>query len=244
MRKKYLIVNSILILVGIIISLIGLFVALNQNNELIKNISSFVGSLGSALITGGIVSLITTLIVTESDNKETNVDEWGLKTIYSKRSDMNINCDKDLEACKTNLDFIAFGLKNFRDAATSLITKKLQQGVKIRILTVNPQSKFLLQKSREEGTVPESISQSINELILWVNNLNKSSQNKIIIKIYDALPLFSYQRIDDHIYIGPNLYGLSSQKSISYEYHKGRGKEYFVDYFERLWNDNSFCKEV
>ena len=127
------------------------------------------------------------------------------------------------------------------------ILKKLKQGVKIRILTVDPDSEFLRIKSIEEGSVPESISKTIKDLISWASDLNKKndkSDNGIVVKTYNSLPLFSYQRIDEHVFVGPNLYGKSSQKSISYEYYNGKGADYFINYFDVLWNDDSFCKKV
>lgn len=234
MKKKYIIINSFLILIGIICSLSGELYSIGT-----------LGELGIAFITGGLTSLITTFLITENNNDDSLLKIWGLVQIYKKRSEMNNNCDRFLEKSSKQLDFISMGLKNFRDATTDVVIKKIKSGVRIRIITSNPDSMFLKQKAIEEGGVPESVSQSIVDLIEWAKDINsKTFEGAIQIKVYDALPMFSYQRIDDHVFVGPNLYGLSSQKCISYEYHKGKGTEYFTNYFEKLWNDTSIKKVV
>lgn len=62
------------------------------------------------------------------------------------------------------------------------------------------------------------------------------------VKYYNSLPEDFYFRVDDHVFIGPYLYGISSQQTISYEF-KGaaKGASYYKDYFEHLWNDPDFC---
>lgn len=231
---RYIIINSFLIMGGMISVLVG-----KVAGEVL-----FLSDLGIALITGGITSLITTLLIHEKNNTEF-VENWGLVDIYKQRSNMNVNCDKYLEKCKKNLDFIALGLKGFRDATKNEIGKVISSGVSIRIITVSPDSEFLKQKAIEEGSSAESMSNNIASMIQWAKDVNSAThEGAVQVKTYDGLPMFSYQRIDDHIFVGPNLYGLSSQKCISFEYCRGEGKEYFVNYFEMLWNDKNMKQVV
>ena len=226
MQRKYVIINSILILVGVISCLAGALYNVN-----------FFSDLGMALVTGGITALITTLLINESRDTEF-VEKWGLVQIFSKRSDMNVDCDKCLDKCTKELDFIALGLKGFRDATTDLVIKKINTGVNIRIITVSPDSEFLKQKAIEEGSLPESLSNNILNMIEWAKNINsRTREGAIQVKAYDGLPMFSYQRIDEYVFVGPNLYGLSSQKCISFEFRRGDGVDYFENYFEKLWTD-------
>lgn len=229
MTKKYVIINSFLILIGIIFSLLS---QVTDNNL-------FLGDLGVAFVTGGITALITTLVI--SEKKDTSIlDKWGLVHIYSKRSDMNSDCDICLNKCTKHLDFIALGLKSFRDATTDVVIKKINSGVNVRIITVNPDSVFIKQKAIEEGSLPESLANYITDMIEWAKELNSLTRDGAVqVKTYDGLPMFSYQRIDDFVFVGPNLYGLSSQKCISYEYYRGDGKDYFVNFFEKLWNNKN-----
>ena len=234
MKRKYIIINSFLILIGIIGMLGG---------KLIDG-DVFLGELGVAFVTGGITALITTMLIAEK-NDTSCAEKWGLNAIYSKRSDMNIQCDACLEKCTKQLDFIALGLKGFRDAATDLVIKKVNSGVNLRIITVAPTSPFLKQKAVEEGSVTESMSSNIESMISWAQEINaRTREGAVQVKTYDGLPMFSYQRVDDYVFVGPNLRGMSSQKCISYEYHRGEGKEYFVNYFEKLWNDKAMTKVV
>ncbi len=50
-------------------------------------------------------------------------------------------------------------------------------------------------------------------------------------------PLDLYFRVDNHVFIGPYLYGKTSQQTITYEFGKGgNGYTYYTKYFEDLWN--------
>ena len=223
-----------MLLIGIIVN--------KTNQPLFSNILT---DLGIALVTEAISAIIILFIISE-DNDIKYDNEWGLEKIYRKRSEINTVCDEKLIRCSKNLDFISFGLKNFRNSCELIVKKKLDENVQIRILTINPDSKFVRQREIEEEAAEGSISEEIRNLIKWVNMINsESKREKISIKIYDSIPQFSLQRIDDSVFIGPNLYRVISQKCITYEYKKGGyGFDYFVDYFEKLWNDDSYSKEV
>ena len=54
------------------------------------------------------------------------------------RSYMNKEVSKRLKDAN-----IAYGLKSFRESAGDIVKSKIQNGLEVRILTVNPDSEFL-----------------------------------------------------------------------------------------------------
>ena len=108
---------------------------------------------------------------------------------------------------------------------------------------MDPDSEFVKQRAKEENEKVNSISDSIRELIKWVNEVrNVSSAGSIEIKVYNAMTLDFYWRIDDLVYVGPYLYGIPSQQTITLKnVSPGRGYTMYTDYFENLWNDEVLC---
>ena len=174
------------------------------------------------------------------------LSEWGFNSIYKTRSLMNEDCDFDLRSAEKQVDVISFGLRSFRTEQDRLTNELLQRGVNFRILTMYPSSDFVSQREREEKRTTNYIKNSINDLIEWANNKNKDESNKgkIIIKGYKCMTLDFYWRVDDVIYLGPYLYGLDSQKTISYKFTKGEVFNIYTDYFERLWSDKELTKQL
>ena len=82
---------------------------------------------------------------------------------------MNDCCDSYLEEIEDCLDVIAFGLRSFRDSKTPLIERKVQRGLKIRMLTMYPDSQFLKQREKDEKVVDGHIRMSIIQLNEWIN---------------------------------------------------------------------------
>ena len=117
--------------------------------------------------------------------------------------------------------------------------------MKVRILTMNPNSIFLAQRDKDENEVPGQIKYTILNLESWINNLKKLGPNSdnVTIKYYNTLPLNFYFRQDEYLYVGPYLYGLTSQQTISYEFKIGSyGYDYWTKYFDSLWENDSFAK--
>ncbi len=244
MKTKYLIINSFLILIGLVVLLVGVVLSLHDGESNI--LSMMLINLGAATIAGGISSVISTLLITEQERDASDVYDWKITNIYWNRSEMNTTCDFELNNCKERIDFIAFGLKSFRSAVSDVVEQKLLQGISVRILTIDPKSIYLKQKEIEEDSKEGTLANEIEGLKVWVDNLKTSNpQYKIEIRQYNGLPQFSYQRIDNSIFVGPNLYGKISQKCITYKYEKGgKGFEYFSKYYEEIWNKTNYAKSV
>ena len=116
--------------------------------------------------------------------------------------------------------------------------------MKIRFVTLHPDSEYVKQREKDEKEAPGQIRHTILNLQEWIEDLQKIAPKpeNIQVKYYDSLPEDFYFRVDDHVFIGPYLYGISSQQTISYEFKSpAKGALYYRNYFERLWNDPAFC---
>lgn len=236
-------INLLTFIIGIIILFASLIIPNNPENSLTVDIKTILISISCSMIASSIVAFLSAKYLLKQNQTKDIIDIWGLESIYETRTIMNESSNRYLNSMENNMDIIALGMRNFRDAQGSLIEKKVKKGVKIRILTLNPNSPFVSQREIEERDAEGAIKKTIEDLIEWVNVLKEIAPNEsnIEIKFYDTCPLDSYLRIDDHIYTGPNLYGLLSQQTISYEFkNNSKGYMYYNNYFNKLWNNNNF----
>lgn len=233
-----IIVSLTLVLSGILLILFDIF-WLKTETKVFLNI-------GCSLIASGLVLFFTAILI---DYRKSYIvwDEWKLEKIFKTRADKNQESDPKLE--KNNikqLDGIAFGLKSFRSNRRKDVLACMQKGMNVRLLVMDPSGPFVAQREREEEAVQGSISDSILSLVEWANKLNEESKKgKIEIRFYNTMTLDFYWRLDDEIYIGPYMLNMESQQTITYKFVKGgKGFQLYTDYFESLWNDQKFCKQI
>lgn len=231
-------INLIAFILGIFATIAGILFS--------GNVQAILLSIGTSLIASSIIAFLTARYLVRKSRVREIMENWGLEGIYETRSEMNESSNRYLSIIEKEMDIIALGMRSFRDAKGNLIKEKVKKGIYVRILTLNPESEFVRQREKDENRVPDEIKKTIYDLITWVNELKSIAPNEsnVQIKFYNTYPLDSYLRIDNHIYIGPNMYKKVSQQTISYEF-KGNslGHLYYSDYFDAIWFDPAFCKE-
>ncbi|GLP97127.1 hypothetical protein [Paraferrimonas sedimenticola] len=195
-------------------------------------------SVACSILASNIIMFLTSEYMLRSQRRAEIIDRWGVEAIYRTRAEMNTSTNISLSKAKETVEIVAFGLKSFREAKSEEIETLLSKGVKIKILTMNPDSKILSFVDKRENLIAGATKNSIEGLAAWVEDLkNKSKSGDIEIRFYDALPLDFYFKVDDRIYVGPYLKGLSSQQTISYEFSQGEGYSYWSKYFSKLWEN-------
>lgn len=221
--------NFVSFLVGVVVTLSGYFVS----NE---SWATIVMSIGASIIASSAVVYIDSFYEVKFRAIRDIMEKWKLAAIYKTRGAMNADCDTAQAEAKKEIDVIGFGLSSWRDSSTDEIKELLKKGVKIRIMTPNPESPFVLQLARDEGQADDSIRHSINKLIEWGAELRDAGGN-IEIRTYDWLPMDFYFRIDGVLFIGPYLYSKGSQQTVTFKFEKD-GVMYaeYTAYFERVWN--------
>lgn len=234
-------VNLLAFLIGALIVVLGLLCETSYGTFGIIMIS-----IGSSIIASSIIVFISSRYQIKKNITQELIEHWGLIGIFKTRAGMNQRADATLTKLRNELDMVAFGLKSFRNVQGGLIERKVKRGLKIRILTMNPNSQIVKQREIDEGEVAGQIKKTILDLENWIIKLKKMSPDpqNIQLKFYDNLPLQSYYRQDSYIYTGPYLYGKPSQQTISFEYRaNSHGYDYWDTYFNVVWNDPEFAKK-
>ncbi|MBE9143833.1 hypothetical protein [Planktothrix mougeotii] len=238
-KINYQLLNLFILSIGVIFTLASLMFDKNNNEDL----KTILISIGTSIISSSIIVFLSSrYLIKESETNEL-INEWRLSGMYLTRAEMNRETDDILDKCQKQIDIIAFGLKSLREEKSSLIKKKVKAGIHIRILTINPKSKYLAQREKDEQEIEGQIKNTIYELENWVAQLKAiaSHPSNIELKYYNCLPLDFYCRVDDNVFLGPYMYGKSSQKTFSYEFrYGGLGFDYWTRYFEELWSKNDW----
>lgn len=233
-------INFIVACLGVIFVVVGVLFSFS-NNETVKTILI---SIGTSLIASAVVSFLASIYIFKHKKEKEITDVWRLISIKDNRSAMNVEVYKRLTNAENQLDIIGYGMKSFRESRDELIRSRIQKGLKVRIITVDPNCVFLKQRDTDENKLEGSTASSIRQLNDWVNKLNSEYNGSLEIKFCRTLPTEVYFRVDDYIYVGPYQCGKESQQTITMEYHsKGSGFQYYNSYFEKLWNNKDFCSE-
>lgn len=176
-------------------------------------------------------------------SEDSNLDIWKLGKIYNTRAEKNSESDPLLETHDIKqLDGVAFGLRGFRNRRKNDMQQCLNNGMKVRLIVMDPYGDFISQRENEENVEKGSMTNSIIQLVEWANELNENSiKGKIEVKYYDCMTLDFYWRMDDRLYVGPYMLEIDSQQTITFKYEKGgKGFKVYSEYFEELWN-SKFC---
>ena len=171
--------------------------------------------------------------------------KWGIEAVYSTRGEMNISCDRYLKEAKS-IDIIAFGLRSLRDSQSDTIEKILDNGGKIRIITMNPDCENLKQREKDELQEIGSIGYTIKKLAEWAEKLNKNTnKGRIEIRYYNSQPLEFMFLMDNRLFNGPYEYGKGSQQTISFEYNNvGKAYKYYKKYFNSDFSAYDHCGHI
>lgn len=241
--------NLIVFLIGVIGVFFGIFIKDDATFSWISvkgsDLKGIIISVGCSVIASGVVSYLSARYLIRRKRIKDIVDYWGLEGIYKTRAEMNISCNNHLNDMENHLDVIVFGMRSFRDSQGPLIADKVRKNLKVRILTLNPNSIFVKQREKDEGVAVGQLVSEIRGLERWVEDLKKIAPDSknVQIRFYDTTPQHSYLRQDGYIYVGPHLFGITSQQTISYEFRdNSQGYKYYSDYFDKLWWDEEFCK--
>jgi hypothetical protein len=198
-------------------------------------------SVGTSVIASAGVAFLNSRYLARGLVIQEMIDQWGIIGIFHTRSTMNTRADITLSDLNGELDLMGYGFSAFRHARGDMIEKKVRDGLRMRVLTVDPHSQCVVEREHAEGSVPGQIARTILDLEEWVKKLQRISPrpDNVQIKFCEAPIIQSYYRQDDYVYTGPYLHGKPSQQTISFEYRKGGlGYEYWAEHFESLWHSN------
>ena len=224
--------NALIFMIGLVLVFIGIMF----EDLLGEQWSTVIISVGASIVASSVVSYITSAYLVKKKKLKEITEIWGLRSITENRSNMNKEVSKRLNEANKCLDIVAYGLKSFRESAGDTIKLKIQNGLKVRILTVNPDSEILLYRDSIENKIQGSTSHDIVQLTDWVKSITDECGGEMELRYCKFLPTELYFRIDKHLYVGPYEIFKESQRTITMEYTDGtKGFSYYTDYFNTLW---------
>lgn len=201
-----------------------------------KTLSVILLSIGTSVLASAIVSYLNSKYLINRSEAIQMVERWGIEKIYTARSEINVETN-DLLKSTNRLEICAMGLKGFRDAQAKTIEKRVSEGMKLKILTLNPNSKFLSNIDQKERSLIGSTKNDIESLLTWISELKNIQRvdGQVEVKTYDNYPYDFYFNLDGTIFVGP-YQNKTSQQTITYKYAAGtKGAKIYKDYFDSLW---------
>ncbi len=243
-KQEIRLINIIVGCFGLILSLLAVVVGFLKSVP--TSVQSILFGIGCSLIATSISTWMTSSYIINRSEVEDLLNEWQLKNIFNTKSEMNIQSNKCLEYAHKQVDIVAIGMTTFLNYKGHLLEKKLRQNVKIRIISCN-NVEMLRQRESDESFTGASkpngtMKREVETLKAWVDK-NKNIGD-INIKFHPSYPGYSYLRIDDHVFWGPNLPLYKSQQNIAFEFGiYGEGGQYLTNFFESLWNNEKLCTD-
>lgn len=235
---KFFLDQIVYLLISVVIFLIAfLFILIGYNPKNTDRENAIYLSIGTSLMAAGIVMLLDLwkdLAKNKMLERINNVIlEGGVDHVFSKR---DLDKYDDLINNLTNrLDIAGYSLNAFYESYADLIIDKLQKlpSISIRILIVDPDSKFSKHRAVLEGKNYESVKNSIQRLKQKFSICKSIQLRKI-----DSPLTTMFFRIDDVMFIGPHFYKRPSKSTLTFELNKnGWLYEEYEREFEKLWRD-------
>ena len=225
--------NTVIGLLGVILILVSIIIGIE------KTLSVVLISVGTSILASAVVSYLSSKYLIQKDDFITMTEHWGIEGIYETRAEINSETNVLLKNAKT-LDICAMGLKGFRDSQERVILKRISEGMCLRILTLDPNSKYLSLIDETEGLANGATKATIESLLSWVSDLKKNQlfDRQVEIRTYNHYPYDFYFCLDEIVFTGP-YQDKTSQQTITYKFTlKRNGSKYYRQYFESLWNNS------
>jgi hypothetical protein len=229
----YLLINIVIFLLAF------LFIFKGYNPKNTDQENAVYLSIGTSLIAAGIV-VILELWKDLSKNKMLErinnvILDGGINYVFPKR-DLD-KYDQLMKNFNSRLDITGYSLNAFYESYADLLTEKTKKipSITIRMLVVNPESKFSKHRADLEGKTSQSIKDSIDRLKRKFGSI----ENIKLRQINSPLTTMIF-RIDDTMFVGPHFYKKPSKSTVTLELDKnGWLYEEYEKEFEKLWSDST-----
>lgn len=204
-------------------------------------LAPIINALGVSIIAAGAVGIALWIVVRREDaaaNWTKSLAEAGIAWVYPRRAaSIRSHYENRTEAGKDALDVIGFGLKDFkRDYLTNLGT--MSQRMRIRILIINPESEYAVERDREENQREGTIADEAREFLRAFSELYGAGNDRLQLRTYRCLPLVNVFRIDNEIFWGPYLMDQASGNTFTMRTNsRGFLYQQLRDHFDRVWSD-------
>ena len=121
---------------------------------------------------------------------------------YFRNFDSAPSTYKLINNAHSEIEFMGISARTFLESeeVEEILKRKIRIGVKFKFLMLDPDSKFLEIKAKDEGDDPEAWKHDINGSIKRLARISQElGNNNIEIRLYDALPVWRFIYIDHKI---------------------------------------------
>jgi len=233
-NRGFFLTNVIVILVGIIFAIVA--VGLLEKDS---NFEIILLSIGTSIIAAGIVSFLDLLrgekVQEVYKGVENVVRIGGIENVYQRR-DLAEYMELVIKS-KSSIDIMGYSLHGFYESNKEILLEKCKNNPDflVRIILVNPASKFSMERDVEEYEYNSGIFKATFENL---KNWSKDREN-IQIRLIDSQLSDMIYRIDDVMYTGPYFYKKSSKETYTNRLNKnGWLFKAYQENFDKMWNDS------
>ncbi|MCG5493250.1 hypothetical protein [Ectothiorhodospira variabilis] len=198
-------------------------------------------AIGTSMIAAGIVAILELWKEVSAAHVLARlrnvINEAGIEWVYRKR---DIDKYDDLMAgLNGSLDIAGYSLGGFFDSYSEILKQKLKfEGVRARVLLVDPCSEFAKSRARVEGKGSCFFHERARGFLSYFENVDN-----IEIRFLDDQLTTMYFRIDKKLFVGPHMHAKQSKATLTFELNEGHWlHEEYVREFERLWGAAKIAK--
>lgn len=245
MRNR-IIVNKInfilfgLFIIGILVNLIGYFLL-----KVDTTIQTVLYCIGGSIIASTLVLFVVLKQLLDLSDIKTLIEKWGLNAIYRTKKEVVKIADKLKKNTEWELDCFIYTPDQVKWLNDKALSKKVSKELRIRILTINPESPVIARLEQDMHLMKGDIRTAILEIEKGLEKLKSQTEKPEFIqcKYYNHIPLDYYLKADTVILTAPYYPAIENDDVLTYEYQRNSlGYEYFKSYFEKLWNNETLCK--
>jgi hypothetical protein len=151
--------------------------------------------------------------------------------------------DRRLAGANEHIDIMGFGLKTlWEDYHGQFADWKLRAHV--RILLIDPNSPYTVQRDTEEQELSGSIRRSAKRFLRETESIrNETTQHTFQVRLYTCLPSVNIFRVDDEMFWGPYLIRSQSRNAPTFVVrHGGELYRRLMWHFDTIWADDSLSR--
>ncbi len=227
-----------------ILFLVGVFLTQSEN--------AICGAIGASLVAAGITGWVIFLylfVSSQAAERQMLIESTGLKEVLQYRSvSVRGKYEERLNRARKKVDILGFGQRALRQDLSSQFAKWAAT-VHFRILLIDPEfpdtdTPLAAIRDIEEGDPPGTIRTDVLTFVKETADLARKN-SRFQIRLYRALPVINYFRIDNEAFWGPYFVGVQSRNTPTFLVNSsGFLFVPLADHFEKLWSDPQLSRSV
>ncbi len=216
---------------------------------LVRSESKIALNVGASLMAAGIVGLVIFVYVFLSESRAQRLEilsQFGFVSAFDARAArIKAEYDQRLSHATERIDIMGFGLRALWDDYHEQF-EQWKERADVRILLIDPTSRYAAQRDEEENDLPGSIRGSVQRFVRETSVLRANpGKHQFQIRLYTCLPSVNIFRVDDDLFWGPYLVKEQSRNAPTFIVRSG-GILFrrLTQQFDHIWNDDRLSRPI